>query len=73
MIVIHSNVPLLMELRKMKVPEMIEKTEMDELTIKKLRSDKLIGSCRLESLYKMAAVLDVRLDNLFSIIEIEGV
>ncbi len=45
---------------------------MDELTIKKLRSDKLIGSCRLESLHKMDAVLDVRLDNLFSIIEIEG-
>ena len=73
MIVIHSNVPLLMELRKIKVPEMIEKTEMDELTIKKLRSDKLIGTCRLESLYKTAAVLDVRLDNLFSIIEIEGI
>ncbi len=46
MIIIHSNVPLLMELRKMKVLEMIEKMGIDELTIKKLRSDKLIGSCR---------------------------
>lgn len=73
MIIIHSNVPLLMELRKIKVPGMIEKTGMDELTIKKLRSDKLIGSCRLESLHKIATILGVRLDNLFSIIEIEGV
>lgn len=68
---IHSNVPLIMKLRQVGIAEMIEKTGMDRLTIRKSRKGKLMGSCRLASLYKIAQVLDVELDWLFCIIENE--
>lgn len=65
---VHSNVPLLMMLKGIKSPEMMEKTGVDRDTIRKARSAR-IESCRLESLLKIANVLDVRVDHLFAIIK----
>ena len=63
--------PLLMKIRKITNPEIIEKTEIGEDTVRKSQSDRLIGSCRLESLYKIATVMNVAIDDLFCIIKIE--
>lgn len=65
---VHSNVPLLMMLKGIKSSEMVERTGIDRDTIRKARSSR-IESCRLESLLKIATVLDVKVDYLFAVIE----
>lgn len=67
--VVHSNVALLMKLRNIKCPEVAEKTGLNEYTVWKSRANRLMGACRLESLYKIASVLGVSVNDLYSIVD----
>lgn len=67
---IHSNVPLLMKVFRKKIVDLIDETGVDKFTIQKARSDKRIASCRLESLCKIAAALNVELEDLYEEIQV---
>ncbi len=62
---IHSNVPLIMKVCKKKIGDLVEEADVDKFTVQKSRSDEMIKTCRLESLCKIAAALNVELEDLY--------
>jgi DNA-binding Xre family transcriptional regulator len=60
-----------MKIRNKKIIELAEEAGVDEYTIKKTRDSASIESCRLNSLFNIAAALSVDLDDLFEIINIK--
>lgn len=68
----HSNIRLLMTIRGKTIAKLSEESQVDELTIKRARTSKLIASCKLGPLYRIAKALDVRLEDLFGFIDSNG-
>ena len=68
----HSNIRLLMTICGKTIAKLSEESQVDELTIKRARTSKLIASCKLEPLYRIAKALNVRLEDLFGFIDSDG-
>lgn len=68
---IRSNVALLMKVARKRISDVVEEGMVDKLTVQKARSHEKISSCRLESLCKIAVVLNVDLEDLFEEIKLE--
>lgn len=70
--IVHSNLKLIMTIRGKSISALSEETGIDEFTIKKARSSRLILSCELGSLDKIASALEVKLEYLFALLDING-
>ncbi len=59
---IHSNIAILMKAQKKRIIDLAEQAKIDELTVKRARSHKTIGSCKVKTLHKIAVALNVAVD-----------
>lgn len=55
--IFHSNLKLLMTIKNKSIATLAEEADVDEFTVKKARTSRLMRTCRLESLDKIAEVL----------------
>lgn len=51
---IHSNITVLMKAQKKRIIDLAEQAKVDELTLKRAKSHKTIGNCKIKTLHKIA-------------------
>lgn len=68
---VKSNVKQLMKAKNEKIRQLVERIDISRQTLMRARDDATVGSCSVDTLYKIAVALGVSVKDLFDELPLE--